>query len=313
MKTDSITTIDCKYVYDEFVASYLMIEGNEALFVDNNTNFSVPILLKALEERNIPFENVKYLIITHIHLDHAGGTSGLLPYFPNAKVLAHPKAAPHVINPKRIVESASMVYGKEAFTKLYGEIKPVSEDRVRVMQDGEELQFGERTLKFIYTRGHANHHFVIYDSKTNSIFTGDSFGISYPWLQKGKGGFLFLSTTPTDFHAEEARLSVQKILNTGAERAYLTHYDAWTDMQDGASQLLKGIEKMEVLLKELAASAMDDAEMQKFAEDKIRTQYENDLASRGITINWDMLKADISINAMGIVFAAKRARKKDTA
>jgi glyoxylase-like metal-dependent hydrolase (beta-lactamase superfamily II) len=311
MNSNSIQTIDCHYYTDEFAAAYLLEEGNEAAFVDNNTNFAIPYLLSALSNKNISKENVRYLIITHIHLDHAGATSRLVQEFPNATVLAHPKAAPHVINPKRIIESASMVYGKENFIKMYGEILEVPSERVRIMQDNEVLKFGSRDLTFIYTRGHANHHFVIHDSKTNSIFTGDSFGISYPWLRNGNSPFLFPSTTPTDFHAEEARLSIDKIIKTNADIAYLTHFDSWNDMKLGAEQMLYGIDRMEKIYKELISSNKTDSELQVLGEKMILTFFEEEFTKRAIPLSViETVKADIQINAQGLVFAANRAKKK---
>ncbi len=306
-----IQTIDCHYIIDEFAAAYLMLEGEEALFIDNNTNFAIPHLLARLEENKIKRENVKYLIITHIHLDHAGATSRLVQELPNAIVLAHPKASPHVINPKRIIESASMVYGKENFIKMYGDILPVPENKVRSMQDGEVLKFGSRELTFIYTRGHANHHFVIYDSKTNSIFTGDSFGISYPWLREGSSPFLFPSTTPTDFHAEEARISIEKIIKTGADTAYLTHYDSWTDMKLGRDQMLFGIDRMEKIYLELVDANRDDSGLQELAVSRIHSYFEEEFSKRNIPLSViKKVNADIEINAQGLVFAAKRAKRK---
>ncbi len=308
---NSIQTIDCHYYTNEFAAAYLMLEGEEALFVDNNTNSAIPYLLNALSANRISKEKVRYLIITHIHLDHAGATSRLVQEFPNATVLAHPKAAPHVINPKRIIESASMVYGKENFIKMYGEILEVPSERVRIMQDGEVLRFGSRDLTFIYTRGHANHHFVILDSKTNSIFTGDSFGICYPSLRQGTSPFLFPSTTPTDFHADEARLSIEKIIKTGADKAYLTHFDSWTDMKSGAEQMLFGIDRMELILNELIQSNKSEVELQALCEAKIMQFYEEEFSKRSIPFSvLDLLKPDASINAQGLVFAASRAKKK---
>lgn len=308
---NSIQTIDCHYIVNEFAAAYLMIEKEEALFIDNNTNFAIPFLLSALEKNQIKKEQVKYLIITHIHLDHAGATSRLVQEFPNAIVLAHPKASPHVINPKRIIESASMVYGKENFIKMYGDILEVPSERVRSMQDNETIQFGDRKLTFIYTRGHANHHFVILDSKTNSIFTGDSFGISYPWLREGSYPFLFPSTTPTDFNAEEARISIEKILNTGADTAYLTHFDSWRDMKSGRDQMLLGIDRMEKIYLDLINSNKDDNGLQELAVAKINSFFEEEFSKRNIPFSvLKKVDGDIEINAQGLVFAAKRAKRK---
>ena len=238
----TIHTIDTHYLdQSEIAAAYLVIEGERAAFVDNNTNFAVPRLMAALEAQELSPEQVEYLIITHVHLDHAGGTSKLADACPNATVLAHPRAAPHVIDPSKLVASASAVYGEENFRKLYGTIEPVSEDRVRVMDDEETLRFGNRELRFLHTRGHANHHFCIADSASGAICAGDAFGIAYPRLQR-EGTFAFPSTSPTDFEPELARESVRRLVAEKPDRIYVTHFGAVIDIETAAGQLIKHLE-----------------------------------------------------------------------
>ena len=132
---DSIEAIDCHYGGPEKTAAYLMVERGRACFVDNNTNSAVPRLLEALERRGIAREAVDYAIITHVHLDHAGGTAALLEACPNAKVLAHPKATRHLISPERLIAGSKAGYGEEQFHFLYGEIRPVPEERVISVED----------------------------------------------------------------------------------------------------------------------------------------------------------------------------------
>src|SRR5262249_54286000 len=145
-------------------------------------------------------EAVDYLIVTHVHLDHAGGSSLLMRECPNARLLAHPRAIPHLVDPSKLVASARQGYGDAEFEKLYGRIDPIEAGRVRAMDDGSRLGWAGAELEFLHTRGHANHHFCILLSesgKPRSIFTGDSFGLAYPELQQS-GLFIFPSTSPTD-------------------------------------------------------------------------------------------------------------------
>jgi glyoxylase-like metal-dependent hydrolase (beta-lactamase superfamily II) len=309
----SVITIDCEYVKSGLASAFLLVEGEETCFVENNTTHAVPILLDALKKQNLSKECVKYIIITHVHLDHAGGTSALLSHCPNAIVLAHPKAAPHLINPSRLVESAKMVYGADTFQKLYGEIVPIPSDKVRIMQDWEKIQFGSRFLQFIYTRGHANHHFVIYDSGSNGIFTGDSFGIGYPILQTGNRPFLFPSTTPTDFDAKEAKLSVEKIVNTGADKAYLTHFGEWHYLKEGAKQLLEGLSEMESIFLKAKDPNFPIEEIDEYVLHSVQNYFRREVENRKLGKDaLEFLEMDAKINAMGIAFASKRARKKNT-
>lgn len=307
-----IITIDCNYVMPRIAAAYLIRCGDQACFVDNNTNYSVPALLAALKENGYSPGQVSHIIITHVHLDHAGGTGLLLTHCPNAVVVAHPRAAPHVIDPSRLVKSAQQVYGEDNFRKLYGEILPVPEKRVVIPADGEVIKVGDKSLQFIYTRGHANHHFSIYEQSTNSIFTGDSFGIAYPMLQGGSKSFLFPSTTPTDFDAAEARISYDKILASGAERAYPTHFDVWTDMRGGYTMLNGYLDQIESLYNSLLTAA-DSEQIPALARAGFDAFFAGELAARGITLSQqekEVLEMDIDLNAQGIAFAAARARKK---
>lgn len=308
-----VTTIDCEYVMPNVAAAYLLHCGEKACFIDNNTNHAVPLLLKALKENAFKPEDVAFIIITHVHLDHAGATGLLLQHCPNATVVAHPRAAPHVIDPSRLVQSAQSVYGEAEFQKLYGEIQAVPESRVYIPADGEVLKVGDTELQFIYTRGHANHHFVILDRKTNSIFTGDSFGIAYPMLQHGNRPFLFASTSPTDFDAAEARLTYDKIVATGAARAYPTHFGAWSDLPAGHKMLSEHMTQIEKIYDALKTASTGSAEPYAYARSAIETWFAGQLSERGITLastEQQMLGMDIDLNAQGLVFAAARARKK---
>lgn len=307
-------TIDCHYFYPKFAAAYLIPEngpnGKIGAFVENNTAHAVPYLLQELKRQNIATQEVQYLIITHVHLDHAGGTYALSQACPNATVLAHPRAAPHLIDPTKLITSARKVYGDEAFEKLYGEIKPIAASRVRVMQDGESITFGNRSLKFLHTRGHANHHFCIYDSGTNGIFTGDTFGIAYPELQK-YGLFIFPTTSPTDFDPKEAKISIEKILATQAEVAYLTHFGEMRDLKAAADQLLFLLDESEALLEKAVQAPEPDESLEAFCESRLREFYQQYLQKRQISFDkkaWEILDLDLKLNAAGIAYTAKKRR-----
>jgi glyoxylase-like metal-dependent hydrolase (beta-lactamase superfamily II) len=305
-------TLDSGYMGSEsFAATYLLREGGRALFVETATARSVPGMLAALTEEGLSPADVEYVIITHVHLDHAGGASALMKACPEATLLAHPRAARHAIDPSKLVASASAVYGAERFTELYGAIEPIPEARVRVMSDGEILRFGTRELTFLHTRGHANHHFVIHDSGSRGVFTGDAFGLVYPALQTG--GLLALpSTSPTDFDPAEAKASVARIVETRAERVYLTHFGASTEVQAIAAQLLEQLDLHEALLEEAAATALEGPALVDFCRPRIAGFFaaararvglaESDRAER-------ILAMDADLNAQGVAFSAERRRK----
>lgn len=304
-------TIDCQYLNPEFAAAYLLVEGKKAAFIENNTAHSTPLLLEALREQGLTPDQVEFLIVTHVHLDHAGGSYSLLKACPQATLLAHPRAAPHLIDPSKLIASAQKVYGAEAFDKLYGEIKPIESHRVRIMQDGEVVKFGGRTLSFIYTRGHANHHFCIFDSQSQSIFTGDSFGIAYPLLQK-HGLFIFPSTSPTDFDPTEARISIERILETKAKTAYLTHFGGVENLREAADQLNRHLDFSAELLNRANRYSEDKLSLDQYCKNELTSYFKTTLEKKGYHLNqkeWTLLDLDLDLNAAGIAHVVRKKRQ----
>ncbi|HEY2510095.1 MAG TPA: MBL fold metallo-hydrolase, partial [Polyangiaceae bacterium] len=177
-------TIDCDLI-PRFTAAYLRVAGDECAFVEAHTPHALPKLLGALEAQGRRPEEVRWIVVTHAHLDHASGASALLAQCPNAVLLAHPRAARHLIDPQKLVASATQVYGEARFAELYGRIDPIPADRVRALEDGARFPLGDATLTVHHTAGHAKHHFVVHDPALKTVYTGDTFGLVYPALQRG--------------------------------------------------------------------------------------------------------------------------------
>ena len=303
-----VTTIDCHYLEREgFAAAYLIRDGDRAAFIETNTTHAVPRLLAALDAEGLSPEQVEYVIITHVHLDHAGGASALMAACPNATLLAHPRAAPHVIDPSKLVASASAV-----FASLYGLIEPVDAGRVRTLEDGESVALGARELTFLHTRGHANHHFCVLDPAADAIFTGDAFGVIYPALQK-HGPFAVPSTSPTDFDADAARQSVRRIVESGARVAYPTHFGPYYDLAPLAAQLDAQLERYGRIVDEADASGLDGAALEARCASEVRALFEAVFAARGLEDDPDaraLLETDAVLNAQGVAFAVQKRRHK---
>jgi len=221
---DGVWAIDTLLLRPGMDASHLIIADGRAAFVDVGTSLSAPHLLHALGEMGIDREAVEYIFLTHIHLDHAGGAGEMARLLPRAKVVLHPRAAAHMIDPSRLIGATQAVYGESHFTEHYGQIRPVPADRIRVVEDGERLKLGSRTFEFLYTPGHALHHVSLYDREACEMFTGDTFGISYKEFDSAAGEFLFVTTSPTQFDPVQLHASVDRILNAAPEAVYLTHY-----------------------------------------------------------------------------------------
>ncbi|MCS6899164.1 MAG: MBL fold metallo-hydrolase [Myxococcales bacterium] len=299
-----LQTIDCDYMLPGLAAAFLRVEGDEAAFVETNTSHAVPKLLAALAAAQLRPEQVRWVIVTHVHLDHAGGASALMKALPNATLLAHPRAARHLIDPSRLVASATQVYGAENFARLYGVIEPIDPARVRSLEDGASIELGSSSLQVFHTRGHANHHFVVFDSTSSSVFTGDTFGLVYPRLQRAKR-FAFPSTSPTDYDGLEARKSIDRVLSLGAERAFLTHFGEVRDLLVIADQLRRWLDLSDALVRE--AAALPPAEREPLLRRRLAAALEQAALEAGLSLDdndWRLLDLDLGLNAQGLAFAA---------
>ncbi|WP_286170545.1 MBL fold metallo-hydrolase [Bacillus sp. NTK071] len=213
--------------------SYILHE-EELTIIETSASPSIPYLMEGLKDLNIELKSIKNIIITHIHLDHAGGAGLLLEKCPNARVIVHPKGARHLCNPVRLIQGAKAVYGNK-FDELFDPIVPIPEDRLMVMNDGDTLSIGpKRTLTFFDTPGHAKHHFSIHDSKTNGVFVGDTVGVYYPQLDFE----LYLpSTSPNQFDPEAMLDSAKKIFSYYPNAIYFGHYGKSDNPREVSRQL----------------------------------------------------------------------------
>jgi glyoxylase-like metal-dependent hydrolase (beta-lactamase superfamily II) len=297
-------TIDCD-VLPRFTAAYLRVAGEECAFVEAHTAHALPRLLGELEKHGRRPEDVRWVVVTHAHLDHAAGAGALLAACPNATLLAHPRAAGNLIDPTKLVSSAMRVYGEARFAELYGEIVPIAEERVRALDDGATFELGDATLRVLHTAGHAKHHFVVDDPALGTVYTGDAFGLVYPALQRS-GRFAIASTSPIDFDPAEARRSLDTILALGEPHACLTHFDAVDDLSEVAAQVRAWIDRSEAWLNEcLASDAPLEAQTKRVAD-----AYRAALAGWSFrSEDWALLATDIDLNAQGIAVAADRRRR----
>jgi glyoxylase-like metal-dependent hydrolase (beta-lactamase superfamily II) len=290
----------------KFSACYLRTAGDEAAFIEAHTPYAVPKLLAALGERGHRPEQVRWIAVTHAHLDHASGVSALLAHCPNATVVAHARTARHLVDPSKLVEGALAVYGPERFAALYGRLDPIPPGRVRALADGEGFELGGARLTAHETYGHAFHHVVYDDPATDTVFTGDTFGLVYPALQGG-GRFALPSTSPTGFHAAEARKSLEKVLSLGRRFVAPTHFDAYDDRDAIAAQLRRWIDRAEAWVDEAANGSASGAALQKSLEAKWAAAIREE-APRFGAAELAVLALDIELNAQGLAFAAEARR-----
>lgn len=302
-----IHAIDTGFTRPRFDAAYLIVEDGRAAYVDSGTNAALPRLLGALDHLGLAREAVDHVIVTHVHLDHAGAAGSLMQALPNARLVVHPRGARHMIDPRVLLEGARAVYGAEEVARTYGELQPVAADRVLETHDGMTLNLAGRALEFIDSPGHARHHHCIWDGRSRGWFTGDTFGLSYPELQAPLGRYLLPTTTPVQFEPEPLKHSIRRMLAREPDCMYLTHYSRVTGVAQLGAGLLEQIDAM-VDLARLLAAAPDRHERLKAALGRLSRDRMKALGSPLADAEIEHLLAlDIELNAQGLGIWLDRA------
>ncbi|MCP5266514.1 MAG: MBL fold metallo-hydrolase [Burkholderiaceae bacterium] len=297
-----VFAVDSGYVRPGFDAIHLIVEAGRAAIVDTGTSHSVPRVLAALDALGVAPGCVDFVVLTHVHLDHAGGAGALMRALPEARLTVHPRGARHMIDPTRLWQATCAVYGREAAEALYGEIVPIDPQRVLETGDGASVTVAGRTLEFLDTPGHARHHVTIRDSATGHLFAGDTFGVSYRELDVAGRPFVFPSSTPVQFDPDALQRSLARLLALAPEAVYLTHYSKRGDVARlGADQ--------QALIERYAQIALSHAD----AGDARRSGIAAELRAlllgaaraHGVTLDdariLALIGADIELNADGLV------------
>ena len=303
---DGISVIDSEYYSKDFAAIYLLKQKNKVIIIETGTNYSVPYVKEALSQIGLSFSDVSYVIPTHVHLDHAGGAGLLMMQCQNAALVVHPRGARHLIDPSKLVAGAKAVYGENKFKEYYGEIFPIDANRVIQADDNFILDFDGRELRFIDTPGHARHHFCIWDKATKSMFTGDTFGISYRDLDHQDELYILPSTSPVQFDPEALIQSINRIMEFKPERVCLTHFSAIKPTKKATSKLIESIH----FVSNLAIKYADKNDSESIIYTKMMDYFLEGLNEIGFQNNdyaKDRLSLDVLINTQGLIYWQKNS------
>lgn len=306
-----ISAIDADYVRPLFDAIHLIVQDGRVALVDTGVNHSVPLLLDALDQKNIDRPAVDYVFLTHVHLDHAGGAGALLQHLPNAKAVIHPRGAAHMIDPAKLIAGAEAVYGKDRCREMYGEPVPIDESRLVVVADEQVVDFQGRPLQCIFTEGHARHHYCLADPAAKGVFTGDSFGVSYREFDTANGEFIFPTTTPIHFDPPEAHKAIDRIMALQPEALYLTHYSRVTEVSRLAGDMHQRIDDFVAIADKHANDNNRTAGMQK----TMFSYFVEQLHAHGLQADEERLHAildmDIELNTMGVEYWMDKTMRRD--
>jgi glyoxylase-like metal-dependent hydrolase (beta-lactamase superfamily II) len=219
--------------WERMTAGYL-VDGDAPILIETGSQSSVPVLLEALEQLGVGAGDLAGVAVTHIHLDHAGGVGDVARAFPQATVYVHEKGARHLVDPTRLVDSASRVYGP-LLDSLYGRLDATPAERLHVLADGEEIRTGpEHVLTTVDSPGHAKHHLALHDSSSGILFAGDAVGVKLP-----DAGVLRPATPPPDFELDQAVHSLHRFVERRPTGIALAHYG----LIEGAEPILTEAEE----------------------------------------------------------------------
>ncbi|HUN94148.1 MAG TPA: MBL fold metallo-hydrolase [Burkholderiaceae bacterium] len=295
-----VYAIDTGFQRPRFDAAYLVVERGHAAFIDTGTNFALPRHLAALEALGISRDAVDWVIPTHVHLDHAGGSGVLMRELPRATLLVHPRGARHLVDPSALYAGALEVYGAAEMERSYGELVGVDPARVRASVDGETVDLVGRSLEIADTPGHARHHHCIWDATSRGWFTGDTFGLSYREFDTPRGAFALPTTTPVQFEPEPLKASIARLVARDPAQVFVTHYGRVGDPRRVGADLVELVDAMVAIARRLK----DRADRQAALEAALGDLYVERAAAHGVAFDAPtvrrLLDVDIRLNAQGI-------------
>lgn len=277
-----------------------VVDEQDLTLVETGPSPSVKYVKEGLVSLGFSLTDVKYIIVTHIHLDHAGGAGLLIKDCPNAKVVVHPKGARHLIDPKKLAAGARAVYG-ESFAELFDPIVPVPEEKLLIKGEEDELKIGpECTLEFLDTPGHAKHHFSIYDPISNGIFTGDTVGIRYDQLIRDGIDFFLPSTSPNHFDPSAMQKAIIRIKDMNVDQIYYGHFGMTQEIEKALDQASYWLEVFVEEGEKAFAAGEGYAEI----ATRLSYQVKEHLRGLGVPDNHDvyiLINLDMQVSALGII------------
>jgi glyoxylase-like metal-dependent hydrolase (beta-lactamase superfamily II) len=233
------------------VAAYLLAGDGDLALIETGPSSTLLTLRDGIRAAGFDPAGLTHLLVTHIHLDHAGAAGPLARDLPAANVYVHPAGAPHLVDPAKLLASATRIYGDQ-MEPLWGEVAPIAAAQVVPLADGEELRVAGRRLRVLFTPGHASHHVTYADAEAGAAFTGDVGGIRMPGT-----GYVCPPTPPPDLDPDAWRTSVDRIRALGARRLYLTHFGAVDDAPTHLDRLLPDLDAFLAIAEQTLAEGGD--------------------------------------------------------
>jgi glyoxylase-like metal-dependent hydrolase (beta-lactamase superfamily II) len=248
------------------IATVVIHGPGGAAIIDPGPSSTLPPLRAALAGAGIGVADLRALLLTHIHLDHAGATGSLVQENPALRVFVHEKGAPHLVNPEKLIASATRLWGDE-MDRLWGEFRAVPQHALVVLKGGERISEGGRDLEVAYTPGHASHHVSYFSADTGIAFVGDTAGI-----RLHPGGFIMPPTPPPDISLEAWRDSLRRIADWRPDTVFLTHFGPHTPVGAHLTEMVSHLEMTASLVKASLARSGSDEDREQWVAEELRRE-----------------------------------------
>ncbi len=259
-----IETIDLDFMETEgIIASFLLTGEGSAAIVETGPTPCIENLMQGLSSNGVEPGDVEQVLLTHIHLDHSGASGNLAELLPSATFYVHEIGYPHLVDPSKLVKSSTRIYG-ERMEELWGEIRPVSKDRLKKLSGGEEIEVADGLVSACYTPGHAYHHLAFHEPESGTLFAGDVAGVRLPGQSYVKP-----PTPPPEVDVEAWKGSIETMRKLGLKVICPTHFGSYEDVERHLSELEQRLEDWLLLVEE------------RMAEERSQEDIAEELGARG--------------------------------
>jgi glyoxylase-like metal-dependent hydrolase (beta-lactamase superfamily II) len=300
-----ITGIDTQMAGKPSVTSGYLLHGDQPALVETGPTTSEEAVASGLRSLGLGTDDLAHIVVTHIHLDHAGGVGRLSRRFPLATIWVHERGAPHLADPGALVASATRVYGEERLSRLFGPVDPTPSDRIRSVREGDEIRLGGRILDVLYTPGHASHHVALIDSLSGALFTGDALGIHLP-----ADRVLRPATPPPDVDVELGLQSIDRIRQRARSVLLFSHFGPVTEIEELCSIAASRLRKWSDIVRDALQETDDLDRIAALLDRRTASEFE------GVTpvdpSRYDVL-SDMKMNAAGLARYWRRRQERERA
>jgi glyoxylase-like metal-dependent hydrolase (beta-lactamase superfamily II) len=303
-----VTGVDTLMAGRARVTSAYLLPSPDPTLVETGPTTSVEAVTAGLDSLGLGPQDLAHIVVTHIHLDHAGGVGTLTRHFPRATVWVHERGARHLADPTRLVESAGRLYGQSRLKQLFGPVEPVPNDRLRAVGHGDSIVFGDRQLEVLYTPGHASHHVALVDSLSGAVFTGDALGIHLPEVR-----VLRPATPPPDVDVELGLESIDRIRAAARDVLLFSHFGPVSEVEELCSIAASRLRKWADIVRGALEETDDLDRITELLERQTSDEFPSDMTEQtGVDLDRYDILSSMRMNAAGLVryWQKRRAREE---